>query len=125
MEIAKRAGYDAKGAERPGSLDFGDPKIVRAAERLFLQRAGSQFELAKLREDEQRYGRLLLERLTAATPLEPAAAETLGRTRGESVLAALVANGVDAARLRLAGPEETEAEKEGVPTTLTLSAGSD
>jgi hypothetical protein len=66
----------------------------------------------------------LIDRRAAATPLEPGAAETLGRPRGETVLAALVANGVDAARLRLAGPEETEAEKSGVPTPLTLSAGS-
>jgi hypothetical protein len=116
-EIARRAGY---GGDAP--LDFRDAKLLRAAEALFLARAGNLLELIRLRADERPYGRLLFERLVAATPVEPASAETLARARAEAVRTALLEHGVDAARVRLEGPASAQAAEDGVPTLLALGA---
>ncbi|HUF81890.1 MAG TPA: peptidoglycan-binding domain-containing protein, partial [Burkholderiales bacterium] len=71
---------------------------------------------------EPRYGRALVERLAAATPMDPGSAETLARARGETVRASLLQHGVEASRVRLEGPASEKAEDEGVPTALTLRA---
>ncbi len=114
-EIARRAGYAPK-----VPLDFSDPKVVRAAESLFLRRAGGPLELLRLRSEGRRYGRLLFERVAAATPVEPATAQTLAEARAETVRAALLGQGVDPQRVRVAPPAIEEAGKEGVPTLLSL-----
>lgn len=116
-EVARRAGYQPK-----TPVDFGDPKILQAAENLFLQTGGGPLELIKLRAEGRRYGRLLLERLAAATPVEPGTLQTLAQARAETVRAALLTQGIEPSRLRLEEPSSEEAGDEGVPTLLSLSA---
>ncbi|HEX6266022.1 MAG TPA: hypothetical protein VFZ81_03915, partial [Burkholderiales bacterium] len=118
-EIAQRAGVAGK-----GPLDFGDPKVLQAAERLYLARVGNRLEMLALRDSEPRYGRALLQKLAGQTPVPPQAAETLARARAETVRAALLAQGIDASRIRLDAPATRDAAKEGVPTVLALEAGS-
>jgi hypothetical protein len=117
-EIAQRAGVAGK-----GPLDFGDPKVLQAAERLYLSRVGNRLEMLALRNSEPRYGRALLQKLAGQTPVQPQAAETLARARAETVRAALLAQGIDASRIRLDAPATRDAAKEGVPTVLALEAG--
>jgi len=119
-EISRRARYDA---EKP--LDFQDPRVLHAAENLYLERVGNRLELQKLRESEPRYGRALIEKLSAARPVEPAKAETLARARAETVREALLAGGVDPSRVRLEAAASEPAGKEGVPTALSLGRGAE
>ena len=116
-EIARRAGF-----ESPGPLDFTDPKTLRAAESLYLERIGDRGKLQALRASQPRYGRALLERLAFILPADAVSAEKLARERAQSVRAALVEHGVDAQRVGLAVPVAEEAAEAGVPTQLALSA---
>jgi Domain of Unknown Function (DUF748) len=114
-DIARAAGID-------GTLELSDPKVVRAAERLYLERVGNRAELAALRKSEPRYGRALLERLADTMPGDAAAIEALAQARAEAVRSALIDHGVDAARVRVAAPSEQQADAQGVPTELALVA---
>jgi len=117
-EIARRAGYDGK-----GPVGFGEPKVLHAAENLYLERIGNRLELQQLRDSEPRYGRALVEKLVAARPAEPGTAETLAHARAETVRAALLDAGVDPSRVRLEAPVSGPGGKEGVPTALSLDRG--
>ena len=113
-ELARAAGVE-------GAPDLSDPKVLRAAERLFLKRGGDRAELAALRKSEPRYGRALLQRLAAAVPADAAAIQALAQARAEAVRAALLDHGVDPARVRVAEEAvEKRAEEEGVPTQLSV-----
>jgi outer membrane protein OmpA-like peptidoglycan-associated protein len=114
-EIARRAGREGE-----GPLDFGDPKVLQAAERLYLERVGNRLQMLALRDSEPRYARALVEQLAAETPVQPDTAQTLARARAENVRAELLAQGVDPSRVRLEAPATREAGKEGVPTVLAL-----
>ena len=117
-ELARAAGVE-------GAPDLSDPKVVRAAERLFLKRGGDRAELAALRESEPRYGRALLQRLAAAVPADAAAVQALAQARAQAVRAALLDHGADPARVRVAEEAvEKRAEEEGVPTQLSVMATS-
>ncbi len=113
----------AHAAGLKGSLDLSDPKVVRAAERLYLKHGGERAGLADLRKGEPRYVRALLQRLAAAMPADPAAAETLARERAEAVRAALLDHGVEPERVQVAATVQQQAEEEGVPTRLALGLG--
>ncbi|HWM41729.1 MAG TPA: DUF748 domain-containing protein, partial [Burkholderiales bacterium] len=117
-ELARAAGVE-------GAPDLSDPKVLRAAERLFLKRGGERAELAALRKSEPRYGRALLQRLAAAVPADAAAIQALAQARAEAVRAALLDHGVEPARVRVAEEAvEKRAEEEGVPTQLSVMATS-
>jgi hypothetical protein len=121
QEIARRAGY-----RTAGPLDFGDMKILHAAENLYLKRIGNRLELQALRsgmQDSQHYGRALIEQLAAQVALDAAAPEALARTRAETVRASLVEQGVDPSRVALEAPAASTAAKEGVATQLALTSG--
>ncbi|HEX6320216.1 MAG TPA: DUF748 domain-containing protein [Burkholderiales bacterium] len=118
QEIAAQAGIDPAKA-----LDFGDPKVLRAAERLYLKRVGDRQELHKLRETEPQYGRALVRRLAAALPIGEAAVDVLARARAETVRAGLLAQGVDPQRVRIEPPRANPAGKDGIATELALVAG--
>jgi hypothetical protein len=119
-EIAARAGADAA----KGGLDFADPKVLQAAERLYLQRVGNRLELQKLRESGPSYARELVERLAATVPADKSSVETLARARADAVRAELIALGVDGARVRVGDPRQKAAGEEGIVTELALAAGS-
>jgi hypothetical protein len=55
--------------------------------------------------------------------VDEAELQSLARTRAEVVRAALVTQGVEAARVRLAPPAEEAGDAGGVTTTVTLTAG--
>jgi hypothetical protein len=116
-EIAQAAGYDSR-----GPLDFNDPNILQAAERLYLKRIGSRSDLRTLREKEARYGRALLELLAYTLPEDAVSVQQLARERSQSVRAALVARGVEPARLAVQGPAVDQGGEGGVPTQLSLSS---
>ncbi len=117
-ELARAAGVE-------GAPDLSDPKVLRAAERLFLKRGGDRAELAALRKSEPRYGRALLQRLAAAVPADAAAIQALAQARAEAVRAALLDHGVEPARVRVAEEAvEKRGEEEGVPTQLSVMAAS-
>jgi hypothetical protein len=97
LRAAREALASAAGVEAP--LDLSDPKVVRSAEALYLQRGGERAALQALRDREQAYGRALLERLASTTPIEDDAARLLARERAETVRAALLEQGVDPARV--------------------------
>jgi hypothetical protein len=114
-EIARRAGVDAA-----APLDFRDPKVLQAAERLYLERAGNRQQMLELRTREPRYGRALVEAAAAALPADEEAAQILARARAEMVRAGLIAHGLDPARISVQAPATRESGKEGIPTTLAL-----
>lgn len=116
-EIARRAGVPTGDA-----LDLYDPRIIDAAEALYLQRVGSRLEMLALREQSDRWGPLLVERIAATTPVPASAARELGALRAQRIEAALVERGVDADRIRIEAPIATEAGTRGVPTQLSLIA---
>jgi hypothetical protein len=118
-EILKRAGYKAE-----GPLDFSDPKVLHAAENLYLERVGNRLELQALRDREAQYGRALIDQLAAVKTVDPTTAETLARARAEMVRAALLEHGVEPSRVALEPPAAEAAEKEGVPTQLSLTTES-
>ncbi|HXJ08624.1 MAG TPA: DUF748 domain-containing protein, partial [Burkholderiales bacterium] len=114
-ELAHRAGYDA--AE---GIDARDPKIVHAAERLFLEQGGSRPELAELR-DNGNYGDALFRRLVQQTAVEEDTTKALAEARAEAVRAALIMRGVAPARVRIGAPAEAKSAKMGVPIELALA----
>lgn len=117
-ELARAAGVK-------DAPDLSDPKVLRAAERLFLKRGGERAELAALRKSETRYGRALLQRLAAAVPADAAAIQALAQARAQAVRAALLDHGVEPARVRVAQEAvEKRADEEGVPTQLSVVATS-
>jgi hypothetical protein len=115
--IAQRAAY-----EGGGPLDFGDPKVLQAAERLYLERVGNRLQLLELRSEAPRYPRALLDALAAATPVPPGAIETLARARAETVRAELLVHGIDPSRVSIEPPRVGQAGDKGVPTLLALTA---
>jgi hypothetical protein len=115
-EVARAAGVK-------GVPDLSDPKMVRAAERLYLRRGGDRATLAELRKDEPRYVRALLTKLAETVPGDAAAIEPLAQARAEAVRSALLEHGVAEARVRVAPPSEQQAGDRGVPTALALVAG--
>jgi hypothetical protein len=117
LRAAREALASEAGATPP--LDLSDAEVVRAAERLFLERGGDRASLRALRESGEPYGRLLLQSLAASVPLDEGAAEALARERAEAVRAALLEHGVDPARVGLAAPQES-ANGAQVPTALAL-----
>ena len=114
-EIARRADVDPR-----APLDFGDPRVLQAAERLYLERAGNRLQMLDLRESEPRYARALVEALVAATPADVEAAQILARARAHMVRAALLAHGLDPSRVAVQAPASRQAGNEGVPTELAL-----
>jgi hypothetical protein len=122
-DTARRAIAQRAGVEGKGPLDFGDPRVLQAAERLYLERVGNRLEMLALRDAQPRYGRALLDKLAAVLQADPQSAQTLARARAETVRAALLAHGVDSARVRLEAPDRREAGKEGVPTVLAVDTG--
>lgn len=116
--IAQRAGY-----EGGGPLDFSDPKVLQAAEKLYLERVGNRLQMLELRNTEPRYARALVQKLAAALPVAPDTGETLARARAETVRAELLTHGVDPSRVRVEAPAVKQAGDEGVPTLLSLNTG--
>ena len=116
-EVAERAGGTR------GPLDFEDPQVLQAAERLYLQRLGSRQELLALRQATVDYGPAIVQRLADALPPAPDAAETLARARAETVRASLIAHGVEPSRVGLGDPVRKPGGEEGVVTELSLTAG--
>lgn len=114
-EIAARAGVDPR-----GPLDFTNEKVRRAAEQIFLRRGGTRGALRALREGEGDYGRALLRRIAEALPIGETSVEVLARARAETVQAALVEHGVDAARLRIDAARVEPAGEQGIATELAL-----
>jgi hypothetical protein len=115
-DIARAAGVE-------GALELSDPRALRAAERLYLERGGDEATLEALRQSEARYGRVLLEQLVGSVNIDQAAAQALARERAEAVRAALLEHGVDPARVRIGEAVEKQAAKEGIKTELVLAAG--
>jgi hypothetical protein len=115
-EIAQRAGYRSE-----AQLDFSDPNILEAAERLYLQRIGNRSDLRKLREGETRYGRALLELLAYTLPEDSGDPAALARRRAQAVQAALVEHGVDPARVTLESPAPRAGVEAGIATQLSLT----
>jgi outer membrane protein OmpA-like peptidoglycan-associated protein len=111
-ELARAAGVR-------GPPDLADPKVVRAAEALYLKRIGDRAALKELRKSEERYGRALLQRLAAAVPADEGAAQALARERSEAVRVALIDHGVDPARVRTAEPVAGRASEQGVPAEIS------
>jgi hypothetical protein len=122
-DTARRAIAQRAGVEGQGPLDFSDPKVLHAAERLYLERVGNRLQMLALREKEPRYPRALLQALADTLQVDTQSAETLARARAEMVRAALLSHGVEPSRVRLDAPDSRQAEKEGVPTVLALDAG--
>ncbi|HEX6318115.1 MAG TPA: DUF748 domain-containing protein [Burkholderiales bacterium] len=122
-DTARRAIAQRAGVEGRGPLDFTDPKVLQAAERLYLERVGNRLQMLELREKEPRYPRALLQALAGTLQVDAQSVETLARARAETVRAALLSHGVEPSRVRLDAPDSREAGKEGVPTVLALDTG--
>ena len=122
-DVAKRAGYSAAaGAGAPAALDLRDAKIRRAAEGLYLARAGTAFDLGTLKPREQGYGQRLIAALAAKTDLPADAPAALAQRRAQAVRVALVKGGIDAARIDVADATSVPARDDGVPTGLVLDS---
>lgn len=117
MRAARQDLASAAGVKGP--LDLFDPKVVQAVEELYLKRVGDRSSLEALRKSEAGYGRVLLQRLAAAVPVEENAAQALARERAETVRAALLEHGLEPARVGLADTRETSGEAL-VTTSLSL-----
>jgi hypothetical protein len=115
QEIAKRAGYEG------GGVDFQDPKVLHAAENLYLKRVGNRLELHALRDSGKPYGRALLEKLAATVAVDEAQAQSLATARAQAVRKALVEQGVAQERVHVEPAAPADAGKEGVPTRLSLA----
>ena len=115
-EVSQRAGYRSD-----GPLDFTDPKILRAAERLYLERIGNRRNLQALKQSEARYGRALLELLAYTLPESTGDPAALARQRAQAVQAALVEHGVDPARVTLEAPAPQAGAEAGIATQLSLT----
>jgi hypothetical protein len=120
-ELARRAGYDLPQGAAPGSIDMRDAKILRTAERLFLDRGGSPIALLSLKR-EKRYGDALFDRLVEMEQPSADTAASLAEARAEVIRAALAQRGVPPARVQVEPPVAVDDTQEGVPTELSLRA---
>ena len=118
-ELAGQAGYRPRPGEDPPIVDLREPKVLRAAEALYLSRVGNRLELNSLRSSE-RYARALFDRLARTIRLDPERAQELARARAHAVRASLAARGVDPSRVRVAPPAKAPPEDRGIPTRLSL-----
>ena len=122
-ELARRAGYGAAaGGSAPSGVDARDPKILHAAERLYLQEGGQAIELSALEPRKPGYGRRLLAALAGKTNVAGEDLQALARERAQSVRDALTGRGLDGQRLRVEAPKEVQAEEQGVPVKLDVRA---
>ena len=112
-ELARAAGVK-------GALDLSDPKVVRAAERLYLKRVGDRAALAALRKGERATaGRCCRGSPPPCRPMQ-AAVQALARSARRQCERRLLDHGVDPARVRDRGRRGGSAgrQSEGVPTEL-------
>ena len=114
-DVARAAGLDA-------APEMSTPKVVAAAERLYLERGGERATLQRLREGKEPYGRALLAQLAAATRIDPIETQALARERAQAVRLALIDHGLDPARISVGETRESPAAERGVPTELALHA---
>jgi hypothetical protein len=114
-DVARAAGVDA-------APEMSNPKVIAAAERLYLERGGERAALQRLREGQEPYGRALLAQLAAATSMDPVETQTLARERAEAVRLALIDHGLDPARVSVGEMRASPAAERGVPTELALHA---
>jgi outer membrane protein OmpA-like peptidoglycan-associated protein len=121
-ELAARAGRAraAAGASAPAAADPADPKIARAAERLYRQRGASARDLAALQPKSPGYGRRLVERLASSVELPAFALERLAQERARAVQRALVEHGAPAERVEIDSARESPSSAAGVPTSFEL-----
>ena len=114
-DVARAAGVDA-------APEMSNPKVIAAAERLYLERGGTRAVLQRLREGKEPYGRALLAQLAAATSIDPVETQALARERADAVRLALIDHGLDAARVSVGEMRASPAAERGVPTVLALHA---
>jgi hypothetical protein len=114
-DVARAAGMDA-------APEMSNPRMIAAAERLYLKRGGERSALRRLREGKESYGRALLAQLAAGTGIDPIEMQALARERAQAVRLALIDHGVDAARVSVGDSRESPAAGHGVPTQLALHA---
>ena len=112
----------ARAARLHAAPEMSNPKMIAAAERLYLERGGERAVLQRLREGKEPYGRALLGQLAARTSVDAIETQALARERAQAVRLALIDHGLDPARVGVGETREAPAAERGIPTELALHA---
>ncbi|MBF4987290.1 DUF748 domain-containing protein [Methylophilus sp. 14] len=124
-QVAEEVGVRLEPGQAPGPIDLNNPKVQSAIQTLHdkLTNKGLLKRLAaKLEKAPEGFYAQAQETLTTSIQVTDADLQTLAKTRADAIQKALLAAGVSTERVSITVPATVKADRDHVPTKLTLDA---
>lgn len=124
-QVAEEVGVRLEAGQAPGPIDLNNPKVQSAIQTLHdkLTNKGLLKRLAaKLEKAPEGFYAQAQETLTTSIQITDADLQALAKMRADAIQKALLAAGVSAERVSITPPATVKAERDHVPTKLTLDA---
>lgn len=125
QQVAEEMGVRLKTGEAPGPIDLNNPKVQSAIQALHdrLTNKGLLKRLAaKLEKAPDGFYEQAQETLTTSIQVTDADLQSLSKARAMAIQKSLLESGVSAERVEISQPTTVKAERDHVPTKLTLEA---
>lgn len=124
-QVTEEMGVRLKTGEVPGPIDMNNPKVQSAIQALHdrLTNKGLLKRLAaKLEKTPDGFYEQAQETLTTSIQVTDADLQSLSKGRAMAIQKTLIESGVSAERVEISQPTTVKAERDHVPTKLTLEA---
>lgn len=124
-QVAEEVGVKLEAGQAPGPIDLNNPKVQSAIKTLHdrLTNKGLLKRLAsKLEKTPAGFYEQAQETLTASIQVSDADLQSLATTRAAAIQRTLVESGISEERITRANPVTVKADRDQVPTKLTLDA---
>lgn len=125
QQVAEEMGVRLKTGEAPGPIDLNNPKVQSAIQALHdrLTNKGLLKRLAaKLEKTPDGFYEQAQETLTTSIQVTEADLQSLSKARAMAIQKSLLESGVNTERVEISQPTTVKAERDHVPTKLTLEA---
>lgn len=125
QQVAEEMGVRLKTGEAPGPIDLNNPKVQSAIQALHdrLTNKGLLKRLAaKLEKTPDGFYEQAQETLTTSIQVTEADLQSLSKARAMAIQKSLLESGVSTERVEISQPTMVKAERDHVPTKLTLEA---
>jgi len=124
-QVAEEVGVRLEPGQAPGPIDLNNPKVQSAIQTLHdkLTNKGLLKRLAaKLEKAPEGFYAQAQETLTTSIQVTDTDLQALAKTRADAIQKALLAAGVGVERVSITAPATVKADRDHVPTKLTLDA---